>query len=68
MNGRRALRKYAQHKGRVAKSFKEIVKTPHYEYDTLVTVDDKGNEESMSLDYEALFYWMTSGKSGVTIN
>lgn len=55
MKARTVLRKYAQSKGKSAKSFHEL--EADYYCDNLITKDEKGNEERTMIDYKTLFFW-----------
>ena len=57
MNGRRLYREYAQSKGKEAKEFVKI-EEGWYNQDTLVTKDNKGNEERTSINYKDLVKWI----------
>lgn len=57
MNGRRLYREYAQSKGKEAKEFVKI-EEDWYNQDTLITKDNKGNEERTSINYKDLVNWM----------
>lgn len=57
MNGRRLYREYAQSKGQEAKEFVKIEKD-WYNQDTLITKDNKGNEERTSINYKDLVNWI----------
>jgi hypothetical protein len=57
MNGRRLYRKYAQSKGNEAKEFVKI-EEDWYKQDTLITKDNKGNEERTSINYKDLVNWI----------
>ena len=57
MNGRRLYREYAQSKGKEAKEFVKI-EEDWYNQDTLMTKDNKGNEERTSINYKDLVNWM----------
>jgi hypothetical protein len=57
MNGRRLYREYAQSKGKEAKEFVKIEENWHNQ-DTLITKDNKGNEERTSINYKDLVNWM----------
>lgn len=57
MNGRRLYREYAQSKGKEAKEFVKI-EEDWYLHDTLITKDNKGNEERTKIDYKDLVNWM----------
>jgi|TARA_R110000782_G_scaffold158181_1_gene250369 hypothetical protein len=61
MNGRRLYREYAQSKGKEAKEFVEIQKE-FYSEDTLVTKDNNGNLERITLDYRELVNWIIRTK------
>ena len=61
MNGRRLYREYAQWKGKEAKEFVEIQKE-FYSQDTLVTKDNNGNLERITLDYRELVNWIIRTK------
>jgi len=61
MNGRRLFREYAQEmKGKQAKSFLRIEND--YYFDTLITIDDKGNEEKSTIDYKEMVHWIIRNK------
>ena len=57
MNGRRLYREYAQSKGKEAKEFVKI-EEGWYNQDTLITKDNKGNEERTSINYKDLVNWI----------
>jgi hypothetical protein len=57
MNGRRLYREYAQSKGKEANEFVKI-EEDWYNQDTLITKDNKGNEERTSINYKDLVNWM----------
>lgn len=57
MNGRRLYREYAQSKGKEAKEFVKI-EEDWYNQDTLITKDNKGNEERTSINYKDLVNWI----------
>ena len=57
MNGRRLYREYARSKGKEAKEFVEI-EEGWYNQDTLITRDNKGNEERTVINYKDLVNWM----------
>lgn len=57
MNGRRLYRKYAQSKGKEAKSFVRI-EEDWYNQDILITTDNNGFEERTSINYKELVHWM----------
>lgn len=57
MNGRRLYREYAQSKGKEAKEFVEI-EAGWYSQDTLITKDNKGNEERTDINYRDLVNWI----------
>jgi hypothetical protein len=57
MNGRGLYRKYAQSKGKEAKEFVKI-EDEQYQYDTLITKDNNGNEERTSINYKDMVNWM----------
>ena len=61
MNGRRLYREYAQSNGKEAKEFVEIQKE-FYSQDTLVTKDNNGNLERITLDYRELVNWIIRTK------
>lgn len=60
--GRRAYRLYAQHLGKEATSFVEIVTTPHYEFDVLKTKNSNGEIEETSLDYKDMINFLIREK------
>jgi hypothetical protein len=57
MNGRKLYREYAQSKGNEAKEFVKI-EEDWYNQDTLITKDNKGNEERTSINYKDLVNWI----------
>ena len=57
MTGRRLYREYAQSKGKEAKEFVKI-EEGWYNQDTLITKDNKGNEERTSINYKDLVNWI----------
>ncbi len=57
MNGRRLFRKYAQSKGKEAKEFVKI-KDEWYNQDTLITKDNKGKEETTTINYKEMVNWI----------
>jgi hypothetical protein len=57
MNGRRLYRKYAKSKGKEAKEFVKI-EEDWCNQDTLITKDNKGNEERTSINYKDLVNWI----------
>lgn len=57
MNGRRLFRKYAQSKGKEAKEFVKI-KDEYYNQDTLITKDNKGKEETTTINYKEMVNWI----------
>ena len=61
MNGRKLYREYAQSQGREAKEFVKIEKE-FYSEDTLVTKDNNGNLERITLDYRELVNWIIKNK------
>ena len=61
MNGRKLYREYAQSQGREAKEFVKIEKE-FYSEDTLVTKDNNGNLERITLDYRELVNWIIRNK------
>lgn len=61
MNGRRLYREYAQSRGYEAKEFVEIGRG-FYTQDTLITKDNKGNLERISLDYQDVVNWIIRTK------
>ena len=61
MNGRKLYREYAQSQGREAKEFVKIEKE-FYSEDTLVTKDNNGNLERITLDYRELVNWIIRTK------
>ena len=61
MNGRKLFREYAQSLGQEAKEFVEI-QNEFYNNDTLITKDNKGNLERISIDYKTMLYWIIRTK------
>ena len=61
MNGRRLFREYAQSKGKEAKEFVKII-DEQYQYDTLITKDDDGREETTSINYKDMVNWIIRTK------
>jgi len=57
MNGRRLFRKYTQSKGKEAKEFVKI-KDEWYNQDTLITKDNKGKEETTTINYKEMVNWI----------
>jgi cytidylate kinase len=57
MNGRKLFREYAQSKGKEAKEFVKI-EDEQYQYDTLITKDDNGKEETTNINYKDMVTWM----------
>lgn len=57
MNGRKLYREYAQINGKEAKEFVKI-ENEWYSQDTLITNDNKGNEERMTINYKDLVNWI----------
>jgi hypothetical protein len=61
MNGRRLYREYAKSKGKEAKVFVKI-EEDWYNQDTLITKDNKGNEERISINYKDFAHWIMNTK------
>jgi hypothetical protein len=57
MTGRRLYREFAQSKGKEAKEF-VCIKEEMYNIDTLITKDNKGNEEHTTINYKELVHWI----------
>lgn len=57
MNGRKLFREYAQSKGKEAKEFVKI-ENRQYQYDTLITNDNNGREETTSINYRDMVNWI----------
>lgn len=57
MNGRRLYREYAKSKGLEAKEFVRI-ENHFYNEDTLITKDNKGNQEKLIINYKDLVNWI----------
>ena len=61
MNGRNLFREYAQSKGKEAKEFVKI-EDEQYQYDTLITRDGNGKEETTSINYKDMVHWVIRTK------